>query len=68
MVIKSIESKQDLGNVLKRVNELWDIAEPNTREGNELDALVTIVEDYELSLIVSERENQNEIQVDIGNI
>lgn len=31
--IKSINSKQDLENALKRVDKLWDVAEPNTSEG-----------------------------------
>ncbi|MEM5545750.1 hypothetical protein [Pseudoalteromonas fuliginea] len=34
--IKSINSKQDLKNVLKRVDELWGVAEPNTPVGEEL--------------------------------
>ncbi|WP_283246065.1 hypothetical protein [Pseudoalteromonas sp. bablab_jr011] len=34
--IKSINSKQDLEKALKRVDELWDVAEPNTPKGEEL--------------------------------
>lgn len=51
MTIKSIKSKQDLENALKRVDELWDVAEPNTPEGNELKSLTLIIEAYENSLL-----------------
>jgi len=51
MIIKSIESKQDHENALKRVDELWDVAEPNTSEGDELESLTVIIEDYENSLL-----------------
>jgi len=39
--------------MLLRVDELWE-SEPNTPDGDELDALVTIIEAYELSLINDE--------------
>lgn len=51
MNIKSIESKQDHENALKRVDELWDVAEPNTSEGDELESLTVIIEAYENSLL-----------------
>jgi len=51
MIIKSIESKQDHENALKRVDELWDVAEPNTSEGDELESLTVIIEAYENSLL-----------------
>ena len=54
MPIKSIKSKQDLKNAFMRVDELLE-SEPNTPDGDELDALVTIIEAYELSLINDER-------------
>lgn len=67
MTITSIKSKTDLEEALKRIEDLWK-SEPCTREGNELDALVTLVEDYELSNIVTERINQDEIYVDIDHL
>ncbi len=67
MTITSIKSKTDLEEVLKRIEDLWE-SKPCTPEGDELDALVTLVEDYELSNIVTERENQNEICVDIDHL
>jgi len=36
MTIKSIKSKKDLKHALKRVDELGDVAESNTPEGEEL--------------------------------
>jgi hypothetical protein len=45
--IKPIRSKKDYKAVLKRIDELWD-AKPNTSEGDELDALATLVESYEV--------------------
>lgn len=54
MVIKSIESKQDLENALNRVNELWDIAKPNTSKGDELVALTSAIETYETNLMNNE--------------
>ena len=55
MRIESINSKEDLDIAFKRIDELWD-AEPNTPEGDELDTLVSLVEDYELSKIVLAKE------------
>jgi len=51
MIIRSIESKKDHKNALKRVDELWDVAEPNTFEGDELESLTVIIEAYENSLL-----------------
>lgn len=51
MIIKSIESKQHHENAIKRVDELWDVAEPNTSEGDELESLTVIIKAYENSLL-----------------
>lgn len=51
MTIKFIKSKQDLQKALKRLDELWNAAEPNSLEGDELDELATAIEDYENSLL-----------------
>ncbi|MEJ6496834.1 hypothetical protein [Pseudoalteromonas lipolytica] len=45
--IKLINSKQDLENALKRVDEPWDATEPNTPEGDELVILTKLIENYE---------------------
>ncbi len=50
MTITSIKSKQDYEQALKRVDELWN-AELNTAEGDELSALVIIIETYEADLM-----------------
>lgn len=68
MVIKSINSKQDLESALKRVDELWDVAKPNTSEGDELVTLEQLIEDYELVNIVAQRIAQEEIEVDIDDL
>ncbi|WP_139302635.1 hypothetical protein [Thalassotalea sp. PP2-459] len=66
--IKSINSKQDLENALKRVDKLWDVAEPNTPEGEELVIITQLIEDYELANIVSQRVDQEEIEVNIDDL
>ncbi|WP_448546990.1 hypothetical protein [Thalassotalea fusca] len=51
MTIKSIKSKQELENALKRVDELMGVAEKNTPEGEELESLTDIIEAYESQLL-----------------
>jgi HTH-type transcriptional regulator/antitoxin HigA len=46
MNIKLIKTKKDYEQALKRVESLWD-AKPNSREGDELDVLATLIEKYE---------------------
>ena len=46
MNIKPINTRKDHRTALKRIEQLWD-AKPKTREGNELDILVTLVSAYE---------------------
>ncbi len=46
MDIKPIKSKKDHAQALKRIEALMN-AKANTREGDELDILVTLVEAYE---------------------
>lgn len=55
MLIKSIESKQELENALKRINELRNIAEPNVSEVDELNALASSIEAHEADLINNEK-------------
>jgi antitoxin component HigA of HigAB toxin-antitoxin module len=55
MSIKSIKSKQELENALKRVDELWQIAKPNTPEGDELESLVFIIQAYERQLLSDDK-------------
>jgi HTH-type transcriptional regulator/antitoxin HigA len=46
MTIKPIKTKKDYANALKRVEKLWD-AKPNTKNGDELDVLSILIEQYE---------------------
>ncbi|BDF93830.1 hypothetical protein RC083_07445 [Pseudoalteromonas haloplanktis] len=66
--VKPINSKQGLEKALKRVDELWDVAEPNTPEGEELVMLTQLIEDYELANIVAQRVFQEEIEVNIDDL
>lgn len=56
MNIKPIKTKHDYLAALKRVEELWN-ADPNTPEGDELDILATLIQEYEDS------EELNEVAV-----
>jgi HTH-type transcriptional regulator/antitoxin HigA len=46
MNIKLIKNNKDYRKALKRVEKLWD-AKPNSKEGDELDILATLIEKYE---------------------
>ena len=46
MNIKPVNTKKDQRAALKRIEQLWD-AKPKSREGDELDILVTLVSAYE---------------------
>lgn len=68
MTLKSIKSKNDFENAIKRFDELFDSAEPNTPEGDEFVLLSEQIEDYELINVVLERKNQEEISVDLAEL
>ena len=46
MEIRPIKNSKDYNNALKDIDKLWN-ANPNTREGDMLEVLVTLVEAYE---------------------
>lgn len=46
MMINEIKTEEDYQKVLSRIEELMD-AEPDTPEGDELELLVTLAEQYE---------------------
>ena len=46
MEVKLIKTKRDYKNALARIEEIFD-AKPKSKEGDELDLLVTLVEKYE---------------------
>ena len=47
MEINPIKTENDYEKALQRVNKIFD-AKPDTKEGDELDILVTLIEKYEL--------------------
>ena len=46
MTLKPIKTEQDYNQVLERLEEIFD-AEPNTKEGDELEILGILIEKYE---------------------
>ena len=46
MDIKTIQNEEEYTKTLQKINKLMD-ATPNTKEFEELDGLITLVEDYE---------------------
>lgn len=66
-----IETEEDHNKALRRIEILWG-SKPNTPEGEELDALVSLVcayeEDVELAKIVEERKAQREIDINISDL
>ena len=46
MKLKPIKTEQDYNEVLERLEEIFD-AEPNTKEGDELEILGILIEKYE---------------------
>ncbi|MBU2919127.1 hypothetical protein KO505_14365 [Psychrosphaera sp. F3M07] len=65
--MKVINNKDDLEKALFRINELWD-NEKDSVNAYELDSLITLVSDYEDSIIFSERSSQSEIEFDINDL
>ncbi|WP_286741666.1 hypothetical protein [Pseudoalteromonas sp. UBA2102] len=62
-----IKNDDELRIALLRVDEIWG-AEKGTPGGNELEQLVTLINDYEDDQIIEERINQSEIKVDINDL
>lgn len=46
MSIKPIKSEEDYDNALVEIDELW-LSQPGTEEGDHLEVLVVLVQDYE---------------------
>lgn len=47
MQIKPIKTAEDNRAALARIEQLWEKAEPNTPEGDELEVLATLIEAFE---------------------
>ncbi|TKF25164.1 hypothetical protein FCV50_22695 [Vibrio kanaloae] len=61
----------DYKAALKRIESLFDVAEPGTSEGDELEKLVTWVEAYEDAVdkeIIRRREGSPEIDVNLDEL
>ena len=67
MKTQPIKNDDELRVALLRVDEIWG-AEKGTSDGDELDSLITLVNDYEDSLIIKERSNQSEVQIKVDEL
>lgn len=69
--MKKIETEDEHQATLIRINELWE-AKPNTSEGDELDKLADLVEEFEENIesirLVESRKDQPEIAVDLHDL
>ncbi|WP_227876502.1 hypothetical protein [Photobacterium frigidiphilum] len=64
-------TESDYKAALKRIESLFDVAEPGTPEGDELEKLVTWVEAYEDALdreIIRQRKSSPEIDVNLDEL
>jgi len=64
-------TESDYKAAFKRIESLFDVAEPGTPEGDELEKLVTWVEAYEDALdreLTRKRENSPEIGVNLDEL
>lgn len=66
MKIIQIKTNDELKIALARAKELWDTED--IRELDELDALATLISDYEDKMLINDRKNQPEIQVKIHEL
>ena len=61
MRIFEITTNDEFKIALARVDQLWETED--AEELNELDALVTLIRDYEDKILIEERKNQPEIEI-----
>ena len=64
---QSIKNDDELRIALLRLDEIWG-AEKGTPNGDELEQLVELVQDYEDSIVVRARKNQPEINVNVADL
>lgn len=67
MNTQSIKNDDDLRHALLRVDEIWG-AEKGTPDGDELELLVTLINDYEDDQIIKDRSNQPEVKINIDDL
>jgi len=66
MRILQIKTVDQLKMALARVEELWETEDVN--ELDELDALTTLISDYEDKMLIEDRKSQPEIKVKINDL
>jgi len=66
MRILQIKTVDQLKMALARVEELWETEDVN--ELDELDALTTLISDYEDKMLIEDRKSQPEIEVKINDL
>lgn len=66
MKIIQIKTSDELKIALARVKELWETVD--VKELEELDALATLISDYEDKMLIKDRKNQQEIEFKINEL
>mgnify|MGYP003679967279 CR=1 FL=1 len=66
MKIFQIKTNDELKIALARADEIWETED--AKELNELNALATLISDYEDKILIDERKNQAEIEVKINDL
>jgi hypothetical protein len=66
MKIFQIKTNDELKIALARADEIWETED--AKELNELNALATLISDYEDKILINERKNQAEIEVKINDL
>lgn len=66
MRILQIKSNDELKLALARAEKLWETE--NAKELDELDALATLISDYEDKIVIKNRETQPEIEIKINDL
>jgi hypothetical protein len=66
MRILQIKTTDELKLALVRADELWETKDVKELDG--LDALATLLSDYEDKMLFEERKNQSEIEVKINDL
>jgi hypothetical protein len=66
MKVFQIKTNDELKIALARADELWETED--AKELNELNALTTLISDYEDKILIEERKSQAEIEVKISDL
>lgn len=61
-----IKTNDELKIALARADEIWETED--AKELNELNALATLISDYEDKILIDKRKNQAEIEVKINDL